>query len=305
MDKVNMMKNKNRRSFFRIYEEVNLFYQKIDEKMLTESHSIHEEQLFSNDIASTPQGPAMLLPSLENNLPDLQFNKNETRNVNISVSGIAFNCDDALKEGDYLIIKILLLSSMTVILAYCQVVYCKTSPSNIQHPYFVGAHFVNMSDENRNSLIQYVSKKRLQQNWLRGLILAAVITVLAAPAMMFGLLFGLLHFLLEVSLHLLHLGFEFIESNLDHLIEHFFHTDLHQTQVIVFYIIVTVVVYGLYRLWRVLPFFCRRCKDSLFAACAHKKASLVFFWQEQSLLDKCKLIAIGIAAIAGYVFLGM
>ncbi|TAN70910.1 MAG: PilZ domain-containing protein [Methylobacter sp.] len=305
MDKVNMMKNKNRRSFFRIYDEVNLFYQKIDEKMMTESHSILDDRSFSTDIARRAQDPAMLLPKPEENLPDLQFTENETRNVNISASGIAFNCDDALKEGDYLLIKILLLSSMTVILTYCQVVYCKNSQANSQYPYFVGAHFVNMSDESRASLLQYVSKKQVQQSWVGGIILAAVITVIVAPATVFGLLFELLHFLLELSLHLLHLAFEFIESNLDHLIEHLFHTDLHKTQVIVFYIIAPVFVYGLYRLWRVLPSFCRRCKDKLFEACAYKKASLVFFWQELTLFDKCKLVAIGIAVIVGYIFFGM
>ena len=33
MDKVGMAKNKNRRVSFRIYDEVNLFYKKIDEKL--------------------------------------------------------------------------------------------------------------------------------------------------------------------------------------------------------------------------------------------------------------------------------
>ncbi len=289
MDKVNMMKNKNRRVFFRIYDEVNLFYQKIDEQPATEPQPVFDN-IFSNQ-------SALLLPK-----PDLQFNEHETCNVNISASGMAFNCDDALKEGDYLIIKILLASGIEIIVN-CKVVYSKNSrSSDIQHPYFVGTHFINMKDEDRELLNKHVNKKRLQQRWVRGFTLAAVITVIAAPGTVFGLFLEFLHFLFEISLHGLHLTFEFIEINLDHLIEHLFHTDLHQTQVIVFYIIASFVFYGLYRLTRAVPTFCRRRKENLLTAYSQKKASLLFYWQEQSSFDKFKLAVITVAAISCYIF---
>ena len=143
------------------------------------------------------------------------------------------------------------------------------------------------------------------RKFVKGTILVAVITVIVAPGMVFSSLFELLHFLFELFLHILHLTFEFIESNLDHLIEHLFDTDLHQTQIIVFYIIVSFVVYGLYRLWRALPPFCRRCKENLLASWSRKKESLAIYWQEQSWLDKCKLAVIGIAAITCYIFFGI
>ena len=136
-------------------------------------------------------------------------------------------------------------------------------------------------------------------------ILVAVITVIVAPGMVFGSLFELLHFLFELFLEFAHLSFEFIESNLDHLVEHLFDTSLHQTQIIVFYIIMSFVVYGLYRLWRALPLFCRRCKDNLLASWARKKANLALYWQQMSWFDKCKLVIIGIAAVVCYVFFGI
>lgn len=312
MDKFNMRKNQNRRSAFRIYDEVNLSYKKIDQIGESNSRSIPDNVVpsLTTDLEKVARDLTSLLPKLGKDLPDLPFNEHESHNVNISASGMAFSCEDALKEGDILVIKIQLASSMAVIVTYSQVVYCKdiqadASPNDSPHPCFVGAHFVDMKDEDREALIQHVDKKRVQQRWFNGFILAAVITVIAAPDVVFGLLFELVHFLFELFLHILHLSFEFIELNLDHLIEHLFDTDLHQTQVIVFYVILSFIIYGFYLLVRAVPSFCRRSKQNLIKAYAFKKASLLFFWREQSLLNKIKIVAIAATAIAAYVFFGM
>jgi len=61
-------------------------------------------------------------------------------------------------------------------------------------------------------------------------ILAAILSILVFPDVLFGLFFELLHLCLEFA----HILFEFVESTLDHVIEHLFETDLHATQVIVF-----------------------------------------------------------------------
>ncbi|MEE7624778.1 PilZ domain-containing protein [Methylobacter sp. Wu8] len=303
-----MMKNKNRRAAFRIYDEVNLFYKKIDEQLVTDPYATVDEIL---DIPPTTINVehrvrgVTLLPGLKKNVPDWQFKEDGVRNVNISASGIAFNCDDALKEGDYLAIKILLISTMTIIVTCCKVVYCRDSDPNQTHfPYFVGAHFVSMENADRELLVEHVAKHKARQNIVRGFILGAVVTVIAVPDVAFDLLSGLVHFLFVNILHFLHLAFEFIESSLDHFVEHLFHTDTHQTQIIVFYILVAFVIAGLYWLWRALPPFCRRCKENLFSYCAHKKASLLYYWEELSLLNKIKLVVIGVAAIAAYVSFG-
>lgn len=288
-----MTKNKNRRVFFRIYDEVNLLYTKIDEKQLADPRPVFDTILNENLLSIT----------IEKNATQLK--KNDTRNVNISASGMAFMCEDALKEGDYLAIKIT-LAGISNIVTYAKVVYCKNSTaSDISYPYFVGAHFIAMKEEYQELLDKHVNKKRLQQIWINSFLLTTVLAIIAAPAAIFGLLLELLHFLLELFLELSHLGFEFIESNLDKLIEHFFETNLHQTQVIVFYIILPVVVYGLYRLCRALPPFCLRFKKNQLACWSRKKASLLYYWQEQSLVKKVMLVAISVAAISGYVFFGI
>lgn len=191
MDKINKTKAEDRRDFFRIDDEVNLFYKKIEEKLVTEPHHVSDNILNSCSLSTAlemaSQESAMLLHRIERNLPDVadylriidskvdllaqavmmqgfQFKENDTRNVNISATGIAFNCEETLKEGDYLEIKMLLVSSMAVIVTYGKVVYCRHNQSNdSKYPHFVGVDFINMKDDDREMLIKYVVKKQLQQ----------------------------------------------------------------------------------------------------------------------------------------------
>lgn len=191
MDKINMTKTEDRRGFFRIDDEVNLFYKKIDAKLAAEPHHLSDNILnncsLSTALEMVSQEAALLLHRVEKSLPDVadylriidakidllaqaimmqgfHFKENETRNVNISASGIAFNCEETLQKGDYLEIKMLLVSSMAVIVTYGRVIYCKTSQANdSRYPHFVGVDFINIKDEDREMLIKYVVKKQLQQ----------------------------------------------------------------------------------------------------------------------------------------------
>jgi PilZ domain len=191
MDKINTARAEDRRGFFRIDDEVSLFYKKIDEKRVTEPHHVSDNILTSCSLSTAlemvSQDSALLLHRLEKNQPEVadylklidtkvdllaqaimmqgfQFKENDTRNVNISATGIAFNCEELLNEGDYLEIKMMLISSMAVIVTYGKVVYCNNGQStDNQYPYFIGVDFLNMKDEDREMLIKYVVKKQLQQ----------------------------------------------------------------------------------------------------------------------------------------------
>jgi hypothetical protein len=188
MDKINV---EERRGFFRIDDEINLFYKKIDKKRVAEPHHASDNILSSCSLTTAlemvSQDSAMMLYRLEKNLPEVadylrlidakidllaqaimmqgfQFKEIDTRNVNISATGIAFGCEEAFKFDDYLEIKILLVSSMAVIVTYGKVVYCKNSQANDSHyPYIVGVDFIDMKEEDRELLIKYVVKKQLQQ----------------------------------------------------------------------------------------------------------------------------------------------
>lgn len=184
-------KTEDRRGFFRINVEVSLFYKKIDEKQLAEPHQVSGAILNRCSLATAlemmAQDSALLLHRLEKNLPDVaeylklidakidlitqtvlmtdfQVNENDTRHINVSATGMAFHSETALTTGDYLEIKIMLISSMEIVVSYGRVVYCnKESSDDCGYPYVVGIDFINMKDEDREVLIKYVVKKQLQQ----------------------------------------------------------------------------------------------------------------------------------------------
>ncbi|MDD5580571.1 MAG: hypothetical protein PHY16_14990 [Methylobacter sp.] len=123
-----------------------------------------------------------------------------------------------------------------------------------------------------------------------GSILAAIALFVAIPDV-----------IVELLLEFVHLLFESIESVLDTFIEHLFHTDLHQTQVIVFYILLILVMGGLYGLWLVVPPFCRQCKEDLLDFCSDQKTRFSLYWNQLSSTQKIKLATI--TAGASYLFL--
>jgi hypothetical protein len=110
-----------------------------------------------------------------------------------------------------------------------------------------------------------------------------------------GLLFELAHFFFE----LLFISFEWVESTLDTLVEHIFHTELHQTQVIVFYLLAGMVLYIAYRLWRVLSSLFCRLSNNMLTTWTQQKIRASIYWQELSLINKIKLVAV----IASFVYL--
>jgi hypothetical protein len=110
--------------------------------------------------------------------------------------------------------------------------------------------------------------------------------VITMPDMVFGSLLELGHIL-----------FEFIEEILDKFVEHIFHTDRHQTQVIVFYLMMSIAFGGIYYLWRVLPHLCRQCKENLLAAWSWHKTRALCYWQELSLINKVKFVVIAASII--------
>jgi hypothetical protein len=118
--------------------------------------------------------------------------------------------------------------------------------------------------------------------------------VITLPDMVFGSLLELAHIL-----------FEFIEEILDKFVEHIFHTDRHQTQVIVFYLMMSIAFGCIYYLWRVLPPLCRQCKENLIAAWFWHKTRVFCYWQQQPLINKIifVLISAGIIYLVSLLFM--
>ena len=95
--------------------------------------------------------------------------------------------------------------------------------------------------------------------------------------------------LFNLLLELFHLLFEGAEATLDFIVEVIFDTSLHSTQVIVFYILLAVILYGLYYLWKALPAFYRQQKISLLDFLANETDSVTMYWHE-SVINKVKLM---------------
>jgi hypothetical protein len=130
--------------------------------------------------------------------------------------------------------------------------------------------------------------------------LIGIAGIINMPDVIFGLLLDLTHSLLELA----HLLFEFVESTLDHIVEQIFHTDLHETQIIVFYWMLSMAFGGLYYLCRVMPGIYCKLKENLLAAWLQRKSRLFLYWAEQSLLNKIKLIAMLNAGFTCFILFG-
>lgn len=146
------------------------------------------------------------------------------------------------------------------------------------------------------------------RNILYGLALMGIISMIIMPDVVIGLLFELVHFFFELLFHIADISFEWIESTLDTVIEHLFHTDLHQTQIIVFYLIAGITAFPLYYLWRMLRRLFFRSKDAYHTAqavCLYYKARAFNYWRHQSLINKVIFVAIsaGIIYLASFLFM--
>jgi hypothetical protein len=117
--------------------------------------------------------------------------------------------------------------------------------------------------------------------------LLGIASAIAMPDVVFGLLAELTHLLFEV----LHLAFEVFESMLDHFIEHTFHTNTHDTQVIVFYTIMTMATTGLYFLGLMLSRYFRKVISHQISVWTERKTQFLNYWAE-SAANKFKLIAL-------------
>lgn len=125
------------------------------------------------------------------------------------------------------------------------------------------------------------------------LVLIGIVILITMPDVVIGLLVGLVHLFFEVVV----ISFEWLESLLDHVVEHLLHTELHETQTIVFYILMGIVALPLYYLWRVLPGFFSRTKENVQVIWAQYKNQTTLYWQELSLIDKIKVVIITVGAL--------
>ena len=122
-----------------------------------------------------------------------------------------------------------------------------------------------------------------------GLFIIGAIILLIAPDMIANMLITIVHFIFALILHLAEVTFEGLESLLDKIVEYFFDTELHETQTIVFYLMILIVLFPLYCLSRVLPGFFIWLKEILITTWKRHKHNVIMYWQDLSKHDKIKM----------------
>ena len=288
-------KKTNRRLSFRINEEANLFYHKLETAPAP-------ADLISTQAAASSMAPNPLMH--EQQLPASQSLENDTLHVNISNSGIAFTCQEALNAGDFLRLRILLLSSMTVLQTSCKVVYCKPSNpyENNRYPYTIGAYFINLTPDDKRLLNAHINQTRKRHLIVYSLLSLILIAALAMPAETLHLLLTIGHHLIELFLHATHILIEYIELYLDHLIEHSLHTTQRNTQIIVFYIMLAFGLLVAFIGWLIVPRVLSQWFKRLKRFFSRKKSSFVYYWQHTHLRDKAKLVGFSSLALFSYFY---
>jgi hypothetical protein len=115
--------------------------------------------------------------------------------------------------------------------------------------------------------------------------------------------------LYDVMLHSLftvvHTIFEWVELALEELVEHIFHTNRQQSQIIVFYLLWSIALFGLYHLWRALPGFYKQLKEQFFVASSEYKSYITSYWRQQSSIQRIKWVTsftVSISCLAFFVF---
>lgn len=120
--------------------------------------------------------------------------------------------------------------------------------------------------------------------------------ILASVVLTFILLMyeELFHLLVE----LFHSVFETIEHVLDITIDALFETNTHETQIIVFYILIAVMSYGLYRFYRFLPRWYSQFKKNLY----QQKIQTQTQWYALPLIQRFEWWSFFILFVACFIF---
>jgi len=271
----------DRRRAFRIYEQVDLCYQKLDTLSELQNVDIHEPLQEAH-------------PHTTNGLPESHAECNTTRNVNISSSGVSFTCQEALQPGDYLMLRILLLSDKTAITSCCKVVYC--IPSNPyepdRFPHTVGVQFVNLRPEDKNLLEQHIQQKRTFQTIKWVIFSLLLLFLIYEPGLFIEELIGLSEILYEFILEAAYYLDEFVNYLFSALLEAM-GLSKSATQITGFYLQNTLyLAVAAYLLIKVIPNKIKSLFYRLERYIYRKKSSLGFFWSQAGWLKKTFIVSL-------------
>ncbi len=271
----------NRRRSFRIYDDVDIFYQRLEQSQAKEPKKYSDITL----------------------IPESSGSENPTLNVNISTSGLSFTCQENLQPGELIQVRILLLSTMTLVMCCCRVVYCK--PSNPyedkSYPYTLGAEFVKLRPEDKALLNRHIQKKRKWQWFKWGVFLTALLTLIYIPDVIMDLFLEQIELLFDIGAEIIYMLDEVINYWISYGVSFIFPQSPQTVQTIGFYL--QLALYLILLGWLGIKWLPSVVKSTLFRLrryISRKKASLGYYWQHLSWLKKAGLVTAFFSGISLY-----
>lgn len=142
-----------------------------------------------------------------------------------------------------------------------------------------------------------------------------VIALLVLSVVMYDVTIEILAEVFHLIFEILHNLFEWVELGIEHAVEHMIHalhigdtieylfeTDRHGSQVVTFYILVTIIGFGFYRLWKALPRFYRFIEQIVLEVWIRRSTQVKLYWQSLTPLHKAAVVTagLGVAYLASF-----
>ncbi len=181
---------KERRRYFRIEDEIILFFREIAPDEIPDNRSPREFPLDSFALSARldllTQESRTLLRRVERESPEIgdflkvlerkidliartflnyeaNLSEQSLQRVSLSASGLSFDVDKPCAAGKVLEIKMVLQPELVGLTAYGRVVYCNKNAPDSELPYRISVDFVGLRDNDRELLIRHVVRRQLQQ----------------------------------------------------------------------------------------------------------------------------------------------
>lgn len=181
---------KERRRYFRIEDEIILFFREIAPDDIPVNRSPPDFPLDSFALSAgldlLTQESRKLLRKIERDSPDigdflkilerkidlvgrafLSYEANlpeqTAQRVSLSASGLSFDAEDPYVPGKVLELKMVLQPNWVGLIAYGRIVYCKKNDAGSELPYQISVDFVGLCDSDRELLIRHVVRRQLHQ----------------------------------------------------------------------------------------------------------------------------------------------
>jgi len=137
-----------------------------------------------------------------------------------------------------------------------------------------------------------------------GLLLLGLVLMITIPDVVIDLSIQFFHLVFEFINHMVHVIFEAIETMLDKVVHYLFNTDQHDTEIIVYYLIIGLSAYPIFRLGRYilrLLFLLMAIIPNQYAYFKNHwlllRQDAIYYWQQLPFIIKLKWIFIACSAL--------